>query len=78
MTTAYDYSSAVHVDTAGIDICLVGDSASMVVHGHDNTLPITLDDIIVHCRAVRRAATHPFIVGDLPFGSYETTPQQVF
>ncbi|KAK9051167.1 hypothetical protein SSX86_027793 [Deinandra increscens subsp. villosa] len=52
MVTAYDYPSAVHLDTAGIDIALVGDSASMVVHGHDTTLPITLEEMLVHCRAV--------------------------
>ncbi|KAK1309452.1 hypothetical protein QJS10_CPA09g00617 [Acorus calamus] len=72
MVTAYDYPSAVHVDNAGIDICLVGDSASMVVHGHDTTLPITLDEMLVHCRAVFRGAQRPLLVGDLPFGSYET------
>ncbi|KAL0397946.1 UNVERIFIED_CONTAM: 3-methyl-2-oxobutanoate hydroxymethyltransferase 1, mitochondrial [Sesamum calycinum] len=59
MVTAYDYPSAVHLDTAGIDICLVGDSASMVVHGHDTTLPITLDEMLVHCRAVARGAKRP-------------------
>jgi len=72
MVTAYDYPSAVHVDSAGIDILLVGDSAAMVVHGHDTTLPITLDDMLMHCRAVARGARRAFLVGDLPFGSYET------
>lgn len=78
MVTAYDYPSAVHVDTAGIDICLVGDSAAMVVHGHDTTLPISLDEMIVHCRAVARGATRPLLVVDLPFGTYESSTQQVF
>ncbi|XP_039024815.1 3-methyl-2-oxobutanoate hydroxymethyltransferase 1, mitochondrial-like [Hibiscus syriacus] len=73
VVTAYDYPSAVHLDTAGIDICLVGDSASMVVHGHDTTLPISLDEMLVHCRAVARGATQPLLVGDLPFGTYETS-----
>lgn len=73
MVTAYDYPSAVHVDTAGIDICLVGDSAAMVVHGHDTTLPISLDEMLVHCRAVARGASRPLLVGDLPFGSYESS-----
>ncbi|MBA0825762.1 hypothetical protein Goarm_010680, partial [Gossypium armourianum] len=76
MVTAYDYPSAVHLDTAGIDICLVGDSASMVVHGHDTTLPITLDEMLVHCRAVARGAKRPLLVGDLPFGTYETSTSQ--
>lgn len=71
MVTAYDYPSAVHLDNAGIDICLVGDSAAMVVHGHDTTLPISLDEMIIHCRMVARGASRPFLVGDLPFGSYE-------
>ncbi|GFR46950.1 hypothetical protein Agub_g8599 [Astrephomene gubernaculifera] len=75
MVTAYDYPSAVHVDTAGIDILLVGDSAAMVVHGHDTTLPISLDDMTSHCRAVARGARRAFLVGDLPFGCYETDPR---
>lgn len=78
MVTAYDYPSAVHLDNAGIDIALVGDSASMVVHGHDTTLPITVDQMLVHCRAVARGAKRPLLVGDLPFGSYESSTQQVF
>ncbi|XP_058754292.1 3-methyl-2-oxobutanoate hydroxymethyltransferase 1, mitochondrial-like [Vicia villosa] len=76
MVTAYDYPSAVHVDMANIDICLVGDSASMVVHGHDTTLPITLDEMLVHCRAVSRGAKTPLLVGDLPFGTYECSSKQ--
>lgn len=75
--TAYDYPSAVHLDTAGIDVCLVGDSASMVVHGHDTTLPISLDEMLVHCRAVARGAKRPLLVGDLPFGTYESSSNQV-
>ncbi|CAA0842550.1 3-methyl-2-oxobutanoate hydroxymethyltransferase 1- mitochondrial [Striga hermonthica] len=76
MVTAYDYPAAVHLDTAGIDICLVGDSASMVVHGHDTTLPITLEEMLVHCRAVARGAKRPMLVGDLPFGTYESSTHQ--
>ncbi|AEC10645.1 unnamed protein product [Arabidopsis thaliana] len=76
VVTAYDYPSAVHLDTAGIDVCLVGDSASMVVHGHDTTLPISLDEMLVHCRAVARGAKRPLLVGDLPFGTYESSSSQ--
>ncbi|KAG2500863.1 hypothetical protein HYH03_001624 [Edaphochlamys debaryana] len=72
MVTAYDYPSAVHVDAAGIDMLLVGDSVAMVVHGHDTTLPITLDEMLVHCKAAARGARRSFLVGDLPFGCYET------
>ncbi|GIL47673.1 hypothetical protein Vafri_4438 [Volvox africanus] len=72
MVTAYDYPSAVHVEAAGIDICLVGDSVAMVVHGHDTTLPIRLDEMVTHCQAVARGSRRAFLVGDLPFGCYET------
>eukprot|EP00198_Chlamydomonas_reinhardtii_P001511 XP_001690847.1 ketopantoate hydroxymethyltransferase [Chlamydomonas reinhardtii] len=72
MVTAYDYPSAVHVDAAGIDLLLVGDSVAMVVHGHDTTLPITLEEMLVHCKAAARGARRAFLVGDLPFGCYET------
>ncbi|KAL6627158.1 hypothetical protein ACP70R_030884 [Stipagrostis hirtigluma subsp. patula] len=76
MVTAYDYPSAVHVDSAGVDLILVGDSAAMVAHGHDNTLPISLDLMLEHCRAVVRGAPRPLVVGDLPFGSYESSSAQ--
>ncbi|KAG1335111.1 3-methyl-2-oxobutanoate hydroxymethyltransferase 1, mitochondrial [Cocos nucifera] len=76
VVTAYDYPSAVHIDSAGIDVCLVGDSAAMVVHGHDTTLPISIDQMLVHCRAVARGASRPLLVGDLPFGSYESSSSQ--
>lgn len=72
MVTAYDYPSAVHVDRAGIDIVLVGDSCAMVELGFENTQPITLDQMIHHCQAVKRGAPNrPLLVGDMPFGSYE-------
>eukprot|EP00884_Botryococcus_braunii_P009825 jgi/Botrbrau1/18844/Bobra.177_2s0007.2 len=75
MVTAYDYPSAVHVDNAGVDILLVGDSVAMVVHGHDTTLPVTLDEMILHCKAVSRGSQRAFLVGDLPFGSYEASTE---
>jgi 3-methyl-2-oxobutanoate hydroxymethyltransferase len=75
MVTAYDYPSAVHVDDAGIDMLLVGDSVAMVVHGYDTTLPITLDEMLIHCRAVSRGARRAFLVGDLPFGCVEASPE---
>ncbi|KAF7808933.1 3-methyl-2-oxobutanoate hydroxymethyltransferase 1, mitochondrial-like [Senna tora] len=61
---------------AGIDICLVGDYASMVVHGHDTTLPITLDEMLVHWHVVARGAKRSLLVGDLPFGIYESSFDQ--
>ena len=71
MLTAYDYSYAKIVDDAGIDVILVGDSASNVMAGHDSTLPITLDQMIYHAQSVVRAVDRSFIVVDLPFGSYQ-------
>src|SRR3954454_50499 len=68
--TAYDYPSARLVDEAGIDIILVGDSLSNVVLGYDNTLSVTLDEMLVFARAVRRGAKRALVVGDMPFGSY--------
>ncbi|HNI45743.1 MAG TPA: 3-methyl-2-oxobutanoate hydroxymethyltransferase, partial [Chitinophagales bacterium] len=71
MLTAYDYSMAKVVDDAGIDIILVGDSASNVMAGHETTLPITLDQMIYHASAVVRAVHRSLVVVDLPFGSYQ-------
>ncbi|RZL17319.1 MAG: 3-methyl-2-oxobutanoate hydroxymethyltransferase [Pedobacter sp.] len=71
MLTAYDYSIATIVDDAGIDIILVGDSASNVMAGHETTLPITLDQMIYHASSVVRAASRALVVVDLPFGSYQ-------
>lgn len=71
MLTAYDYSMAKIVDQAGIDVILVGDSASNVMAGHETTLPITLDQMIYHASSVVRAAARSLIVVDMPFGSYQ-------
>ena len=71
MLTAYDFSLARLVDKAGIDIILVGDSASNVMAGHETTLPITLDHMIYHAQSVVRAIDRAFVVVDLPFGSYQ-------
>ena len=71
MLTAYDYSMAKIVDSGGIDIILVGDSASNVIAGHETTLPITLDQMIYHASSVIRAVTRALVVVDLPFGSYQ-------
>jgi 3-methyl-2-oxobutanoate hydroxymethyltransferase len=71
--TAYDYSSARLVDEAGIDLLLVGDSLAMVVLGHDNTLAVTVDEMLHHTRAVRRAVHRALVVADMPFGSYHAS-----
>ena len=71
MLTAYDYTSAKIVDSGGIDIILVGDSASNVMAGHETTLPITLDQMIYHTTSVVRAVDRALIVADMPFGTYQ-------
>src|SRR3954466_2285978 len=71
MLTAYDFSMAGIIDDAGIDVLLVGDSASNVMAGHETTLPITLDQMIYHASSVVRAVTRALVVVDLPFGSYQ-------
>jgi 3-methyl-2-oxobutanoate hydroxymethyltransferase len=76
MLTAYDYTMAKIVDTAGIDIILVGDSASNVMAGHETTLPITLDQMIYHASGVVRAITRSLVVVDLPFGYYQSDPKE--
>src|SRR6195952_2259928 len=71
MLTCYDFSMAKIVDDAGVDVILVGDSASNVMAGHETTLPITLDQMIYHASSVVRAVNRALIVVDLPFGSYQ-------
>ncbi len=76
MLTAYDYTMAKIVDGAGVDVILVGDSASNVMAGHETTLPITLDQMIYHASSVVRAVERALIVVDLPFGSYQSDPKE--
>ena len=76
MLTAYDYTMAKIVDGAGIDVILVGDSASNVMAGHETTLPITLDQMIYHASSVVRAMNRALVVVDLPFGSYQSDPKE--
>ena len=68
--TCYDASFAVLLDEADVDVVLVGDSMGMVIQGHDTTVPVTMDDIVYHCRAVARGLHRPFLMADLPFMSY--------
>jgi len=76
MLTAYDYSFAKIIDEAGIDIILVGDSASNVMAGHETTLPITLDQMVYHASSVIRAVKRALVVVDLPFGTYQSDSQE--
>lgn len=76
MLTAYDYTMAKLIDSAGVDMILVGDSASNVMAGHATTLPITLDEMIYHGRSVVRAVKRAFVVVDMPFGSYQINKEQ--
>lgn len=76
--TAYDYPMASFAEQAGVDMILVGDSLGMVVLGYEGTVPVTMDDCISHCKAVRRGAPNTFVIGDMPFGSYhESTADAV-
>lgn len=74
MLTAYDHAFAVLMERAGVDVMLVGDSLGMVVQGHDSTLPVTVEDIVYHTRAVKRAARRAMVVADMPFLSYQVEP----
>jgi len=76
MLTAYDYTMAKIVDNAGMDVILVGDSASNVMAGHETTLPITLDQMIYHASSVIRAVDRALVVVDLPFGTYQSDPRE--
>lgn len=74
--TAYDYPTAQFAEAAGLDMLLVGDSLGMCVYGYKNTLPVTMDQCVMHCEAVRRGAPDTFVVGDMPFLSYQTTESE--
>ncbi|MFF2110912.1 3-methyl-2-oxobutanoate hydroxymethyltransferase [Rhodococcus koreensis] len=76
MLTAYDYSSARIFEEAGIPVLLVGDSAANVVYGYETTVPVTIDELLPLVRGVVRGAPHALVVADLPFGSYESSPEQ--
>jgi 3-methyl-2-oxobutanoate hydroxymethyltransferase len=76
MVTAYDAPGARLADGAGVDLILVGDTAAMVVLGHESTVPVTLDEMIFLTRSVARAAKRPLIIGDMPFGTYEATDDE--
>ena len=73
--TSYDFPTATFAEKAGIDMILVGDSLGMCVYGYDGTMPVTMDQMIVHSEAVRRGAANTFVIGDMPFLSYQTTDE---
>lgn len=74
--TAYDYPMAKYAEASGIDMILVGDSLGMVTLGYDGTVPVTMEDCIMHCKAVRRGAPNTFVIGDMPFGSYQISTSE--
>ena len=76
MVTCYDATFARLVDQTEIDLILIGDSLGMVIQGHEHTIPVSLDEMIYHCKAVARGSKKAHLVGDLPFGSYQAGPQQ--
>ncbi|WP_153109699.1 3-methyl-2-oxobutanoate hydroxymethyltransferase [Propionivibrio limicola] len=78
MLTCYDASFARACECAGVDTLLIGDSLGMTVQGHDSTLPVTLDDMAYHTASVVRGSQRPLIITDLPFGSFQASPQQAF
>jgi len=78
MLTCYDAGFAATLDAAGVDMILIGDSLGMVVQGHDSTLPVTVEHVAYHTACVARGAARPWIVADMPFGSFQVSPEQAF
>jgi len=78
MLTCYDAAFAATLDAAGVDMILIGDSLGMVVQGHDSTLPVTVADVAYHTACVARGAARPWIVADMPFGSFQASPGQAY
>jgi 3-methyl-2-oxobutanoate hydroxymethyltransferase len=78
MLSCYDASFAALCEAAGVELFLIGDSLGMTIQGHDSTLPVSLDDVVYHTRCVVRGSQRAMVVGDLPFGSYQESPQQAF
>lgn len=78
MLTCYDASFALQCENAGVDVLLIGDSLGMVVQGHDSTLPVTNADIAYHTRAVVRGSKRPLVLADMPFGSFQESPQLAY
>ena len=78
MVTIYDASFAAVAEQAGVDILFIGDSLGMTVQGHDSPLPVTVEDMVYHTRAVVRGSKQGFVIGDLPFGAYHESPAQAF
>jgi 3-methyl-2-oxobutanoate hydroxymethyltransferase len=78
MLTCYDASFAALCEAAGVDILLVGDSLGMVIQGHDSTLPVTLEDTEYHVRCVARGSSQALLIADMPFGSFQESPEQAF
>ena len=76
MVTSYDYPTAAIADAVGVDSILVGDSYGMVVLGYESTIPVTIEDLLPVCRAVRRGSAHPLLIGDLPFMSFQVSPEE--
>jgi 3-methyl-2-oxobutanoate hydroxymethyltransferase len=76
MLTAYDYPTAIAMDKAGVDSILVGDSLGMVVLGYENTLPVTMEEMLHHCRAVARGSKSALLIGDMPFMSYQVSVEE--